>query len=120
MNAQKLAVTAGVFALVGIAIYIYWRGAGGVAKDATKAAVNVAAGAVEGTTKGVAEAIGIPDTDMAKCQQALAAGDYWDASFYCPVGTLVSGVFGKAPPKSIAAGVSFVPANSADAPWKAQ
>lgn len=106
MNAQKLAVTAGVFALVGIAIYIYWRGAGGVAKDATKAAVNVAAGAIEGTTKGVGEAFGIPDTDMAKCRQALADGDYWDASFFCPVGALVSGVFGKAPASAVAAGVS--------------
>ena len=67
--------------LVGI---IWMRGARAAARDATGAAVNAAAGAVEGTVNGIGAAIGIPETDAAKCQAAQLAGDALDVSAYCP------------------------------------
>lgn len=53
--------------------------AGTVAKAAAQAAEGVAVGAV----KGVGAAVGIPDTDAARCMAAKAAGNVWDASKYC-------------------------------------
>jgi hypothetical protein len=36
----------------------------------------------------------LPDTDAQKCDDALARGDYWHASFYCPAGTFLGAMFG--------------------------
>lgn len=70
--------------LVGVgAVWLWRRGPGGVAEDVAKAATNVVAGTASGVVKGTANAVGIPDTDAALCKKALAAGDYWNASFYC-------------------------------------
>lgn len=82
MNKTVLTVAL-VLAGVG-AVWLWRRGAGGVAEDVSKAATNVVTGAASGVVKGTAEVVGIPDTDMALCKQALAVGDYWNASFYCP------------------------------------
>jgi len=35
----------------------------------------------------------LPETDAQACEDALARGDYWHASFYCPAGTLLSQFF---------------------------
>ncbi len=52
----------------------------------------VVSGAAEGTVKGVAAAVGIPDTDSAKCDAALAADNGRDASLYCPAGRLAAAI----------------------------
>jgi hypothetical protein len=56
-----------------------------------------AAGAVGdfgvGAVKGIGSFVGIPDTDETQCDRDLAAGRTWDASFSCPAGRFVTGVF---------------------------
>jgi hypothetical protein len=59
--------------------------------------VNLANDAVGGAVVGLGDAIGIPETNLTECQQLLAAGRYWDASFKCPAGTLIKGFFGDLP-----------------------
>lgn len=52
---------------------------------------------VEGATGlviGVGKSVGIPETDAALCESHLAAGDYWQASFYCPAGTFLKASWG--------------------------
>lgn len=56
--------------------------------DAGGYAGNVAAGAVEG----IGLAVGIPRTNMTKCEQDIAAGRYGAASFSCPAGDWLGGV----------------------------
>lgn len=90
MNAQKAMIGAAAFALALGAIWIYRRGLGGAAEDVAKGAVSAVTGAATGAVKGVAGAVGIPDTEDKKCRDALAAGDYWNASFFCPAGTFLS------------------------------
>lgn len=78
-------LTTAALVLVGVGVVWLWRrGVGGVAEDTAKAATNVVTGVAAGVVKGTGEVVGIPDTDAALCRQALAAGDYWNASFYCP------------------------------------
>ena len=84
MNTQKAIAIAGLV-LVGFgAVWLWRRGVAGVAEDVSSGAVALAGGAVTGVVKGAAGAAGVPDTDAAKCKRAIANGDYWDASFYCP------------------------------------
>lgn len=47
-----------------------------------------------GAVKGVAQGVGIPDTDQTKCKKAIAEGRYWDASFDCPASDFLRGLFG--------------------------
>ena len=94
LNAETLLVVA----IIGAAAWFFFRGVKGVARDVSKAAVDVTAGAVEGTVKGIGEAVGIPDTNQTECERALAEGRMWDASFACPAGTFLRGVFGGATP----------------------
>ncbi|WP_295375633.1 hypothetical protein [uncultured Pseudacidovorax sp.] len=56
--------------------------------DAGGYAGNVAAGTVEG----IGLAVGIPRTNQTQCQQDLAAGRYWAASFSCPAGDYLGGL----------------------------
>lgn len=86
MNVNK-ALTAAVLVFVGVGVVWIWRrGAAGAAEDVAKAATNVVTGAASGVVKGAGEFVGIPDTDPVLCRQALAAGDYWNASLYCEAG----------------------------------
>lgn len=48
----------------------------------------------EGVVIGIGEAVGIPQTDATLCEQAIAEGRYWDASFYCPAGTFLKSAAG--------------------------
>lgn len=50
---------------------------------------DTAAGLVIGT----GDVLGIPRTDMNECQRALAEGRTLDASFACPAGTFLGGVW---------------------------
>lgn len=84
---------AGGLVLVGLVLYVWQKGIAG----ATKAAVNAASDAVGGAVVGLGDAIGIPETNMSECEQLLAGGHYWDATFKCPAGTLLKGIFGDTP-----------------------
>lgn len=46
-----------------------------------------------GLVIGTGDVLGIPRTDMNECQRALAEGRTWDASFACPAGTFLGGVW---------------------------
>lgn len=54
------------------------------------AAADLAGGAVAGAAVGIGDQIGLPRTDTSRCQAALAAGDTYTASLYCPASTFVS------------------------------
>jgi hypothetical protein len=82
--------------VVGAILYVWKNGLAGVARAGVNAANDVVGGAVVG----LGDAIGIPETNMTECEQLLAAGRYWDASFKCPAGTLLKGFFGDTPSSS--------------------
>ena len=65
-----------------------------VSREAARTAASIPLKTAEGIVIGVGEAVGIPETDTAKCQAAVDAGDWWNASFYCPAGTFLREVGG--------------------------
>lgn len=84
----------------GVALFILFRRQVGdavqsIAAGAAEAVGGVVVNAATGTVVGVARSVGVPDTDAAKCQAALDAGDMWDASFYCPAGTFLQSAWGE-------------------------
>lgn len=89
---STVAIALGVVAL-GVIYYIWKNGAGALARGA----VNLANSTIGGAVVGVGDVLGVPETNMTECEQLLAAGKYWDASFKCPAGTLVKGLFGDLP-----------------------
>lgn len=68
------------------ALYLLRGQASNVAAGAVGAVVDAGAGAV----LGVGDAFGVPRTSATQCQQDIAAGRTWDASFSCPAGTFIS------------------------------
>ncbi len=58
-------------------------------RSGARAAGTIVVEGATGIVIGVGEAVGIPPTDAAKCEQFLAEGDYWQASFYCPATTFL-------------------------------
>lgn len=89
---KHLMIGGGLLLVAGLA-YLWGRGAGGVAQDASRAVVNVAGGAATGVVHGVSDVIGMPVPERAACDAAKAEGRTWDASFMCPAGEFVSYVF---------------------------
>lgn len=73
---------------------IWWATRAGNAAKLAQGTVRVAGELGTGVIKGVGEAVGIPDTSLTRCEQDLAAGKLWDASFSCPAGKFLGGVFG--------------------------
>jgi hypothetical protein len=68
---------------------MYWL-KNGVSQAATNlggAVVDAAVGVPTGAVLAIGEAVGIPQTNMTACQQAMAEGRTWDASFACPAST---------------------------------
>lgn len=82
-------------AAVGLGL-IWWATRAGNAQKLAQGTVRVAGEVATGTVKGIGQVFGIPDTSQSQCQQDLAAGRYWDASFSCPAGEYLAGVGGKA------------------------
>jgi len=66
------------------AILIAPKLAGWAAQQSGSAIVNAAGGAATGVITSIGEKVGVPQTNMSKCQQDLIAGDSWNASFDCP------------------------------------
>ena len=59
---------------------------GYLANQAAQNVVNAAGGVATGTVLAIGDTVGIPRTNLTKCQQDLMAGKTWDASFSCPAG----------------------------------
>jgi len=64
--------------------------AAGAGEGIGNAAVQFGGGVVSGVALGIGDAIGVPRTNMTKCEQAMAEGRTLDASFDCPAGTFIS------------------------------
>lgn len=96
-DAQGIAIGVIALAAVGLAVYAWRKGPGGIAKDAGNAAGAAAGGLVIGTVTGIGEGIGIQKTDQTECERAIAEGRWWDASFACPAKRFISSIFGGAP-----------------------
>lgn len=60
-----------------------------LASGAASVVVDVADGALRGTVEGLGLVIGIPKTDLNKCQRDVQNGDMWEASFSCPAKTFL-------------------------------
>lgn len=78
---EDLLYLGGAVVLVGIAGYVLWRNAGGIAGAASDAA--------GGAIQSAGEAIGVPKTDAQLCEAALASDDLWSVSKYCPAATFI-------------------------------
>lgn len=106
------ALAAGLIGLGGAAIYLWSRGARGVASDVTGTVGNIAAGVVDGlggaasnvfTATGNAfqdvtqAALGVPKTNADQCAADLASGSTLAASFSCPAGTWLRSLFTSTP-----------------------
>ncbi len=61
------------------------EGAAGITAGAVGAVADTGAGVVYG----IGDALGVPRTDVDKCDAAVADGRWWDASFACPAGRFV-------------------------------
>lgn len=84
----------GVLLLVGL--YVLKNGVAGAAAGIVKAGGDAATG----TVVGIGEVIGIPATDAQKCKAAQAAGEWWEASKYCPAADFIGWAFTSDGPKS--------------------
>lgn len=79
----------------GVALIIVNRMASGrLVAGAAESVTRVPFDAFRGVTEGV---FGLPDpaspVAMSECEKALAAGDDWKASFYCPATSWAKGLF---------------------------
>lgn len=90
MKIERALIIAAGLGAVAVAFYLWKRGVKGVASDAVNAAGQAATGAV----LGIGDQLGVPRTDATKCQQAIAAGDTWTASFACDATTFIKYLFG--------------------------
>ena len=64
----------------------------GVASGVATAIVTTAADATAGAVVGAGEVIGIPQTDLTQCQMDINNGDWWAASFSCPMPVYLAAV----------------------------
>lgn len=101
-------------AVVGLALW--WITRKGVAASVGSAvggaAVDLITGTAAGTVIAAGSAVGVPETSTTQCQKDQAAGDTWAASFSCPAGTFIKGLFGSAP-----ASADSAPATTASGGW---
>lgn len=67
---------------------------GALVRKTVEAIPQAAVDAGVGLVYGIGDAVGIPRTEQSECEKLLAAGDYWNASFKCPAGDFVGGVWG--------------------------
>src|SRR5262245_2174646 len=78
----------------GAALIFFPQLVGWLAGKAAVGAARVIVDTGTGLVIGVGESVGIPATDAEKCAQYIAAGDHWNASFYCPAGTFIADAAG--------------------------
>ncbi|MBN3734638.1 hypothetical protein [Burkholderia sp. Tr-20390] len=96
-------IVVGVAALAGLALWYVKKkvdaagGLQGAAANVGAAAADAAGSVVSGTALGIGDVIGLPRTDKAKCQDALAMGNTFDASLYCPALDFLTGIVSPRP-----------------------
>lgn len=69
------------------------KNARNIGEAAGGAVIEFADGALGEVVQDAGEIIGIPRTDKTQCQLDIEAGRWWDASFSCPAGDFLKGVF---------------------------
>lgn len=78
-------------AAAGMLLFFYVKG------NALEVGAGVGAAAVDlgaGVVVGIGDSMGLPRTDKSECEQAMAEGRTWDASFACPAATFARYVTG--------------------------
>lgn len=98
-NVKALAI-GGVVLVGGFVAYKAYSTAaavGGTVVDAITAAPGAAVDVAVGGIEGIGSVFGIPKTSTSQCEQDLAAGRTWDASFSCPAGTFLGSLWGSKP-----------------------
>ncbi|PLA73504.1 hypothetical protein CYQ88_10805 [Hydrogenovibrio sp. SC-1] len=75
-------------AVAGVAV-VYLIGVRGIARGASRAAVDAVAGVAEGAVYGASDFVGLQNPDKTQCQIDKENGDTWAASFSCPVGDFI-------------------------------
>lgn len=94
LKTSDLVMIGGGLVAVAVGLYIWKKGGvQGAASGAASAVVKAASGAATGAVLGVGDVVGVPRTDQTECERALADGRTWDASFACPAGDFISGVW---------------------------
>lgn len=90
--------TAAIVAGAALVAYLLWRArgllAGATVGGVATGAVNAVGSAARGVVVGVGNQFGIPDTDEARCREAKAAGNTFQASLYCTAGDFIGSLFG--------------------------
>lgn len=112
MDAQttRLAIMAGGAGLLGLVAYNAVKGAANAVADGVAKVATAADTAMAAPVLTAGDALGIPRTNMTKCEKAMAEGRSWDASFACPAGDFL-GYMAKGKP----AAASPAPTSSAPA-----
>lgn len=92
---QKVPAWVWLGGAAGVALYIIKKGSLEAAAQGAVAGVvgqagSVVIGGAEGVILGLGDAIGLPRTDLTKCQQAMKAGDNWRASYECDASTFLA------------------------------
>ena len=90
---RAVLVGLGLGVAVILALPLLTRNARAVGGALGGAAVDFADGVIAETVQGAGEVIGIPRTDQSQCALDQAAGRWWDASFSCPAGDFLKGIF---------------------------
>jgi hypothetical protein len=88
VKVSQVYMLAGV-AVIAAGLYVYTQGVKNVAHDIGGAAIDLVDGVVSGAVEGIGEKIGIPQTNLTKCEQAKAQGNTWAASFDCPAADFI-------------------------------
>lgn len=78
-------------AVVGGGLLLLTKNAGSTGYAIGAGAVDLVDGVVAGAVTGIGQAVGIPKTNAEIGREALARGDYWEASFYLPAGEFIAG-----------------------------
>ena len=91
MRVGRIDATTLIVSAVALAVgYFFLRGVKGVVGDV----VTVIDSATGAAIQKVATVVGVPETDVDKCAALIEAGEWWDASFYCPAGTFLKAASG--------------------------
>lgn len=92
---MKLAPDVKIYAGLGVGLLalLWWATRPGNAANVGSAAVQAVGNLATGAVQGAGQIVGIPATSASKCKSDLAAGNYWDASFSCPAGTYLGGLY---------------------------
>lgn len=101
INVPGLSCAQGKLILVGLGVGVVLvallpviaRHARGLGSAAGGAAVSAADGFIGEVVNSAGDIVGVPRTNQTQCEADLAAGRYWDASWSCPAGTFLKGVF---------------------------